>query len=83
MTRATTSGTYELDRHAGARHRTRLDSLQRDLRELTVQPHEDRIALRRRREALTADIGRAERALEEVERLLGPGPALRAVSNPP
>src|SRR5262249_17852457 len=56
--RAAASGTYELDRHAAVRHRTRLESLQRELRELTVTPATDLNEIRRRREALSADIGR-------------------------
>jgi hypothetical protein len=59
------AGVYELDRQAPARLRATLDRLQSELRELTVARGQD-IAARRTR--LTAEIGRAERALEEVER---------------
>jgi hypothetical protein len=81
--RAAAAGTYELDRHAAVRHRTRLEALQRDLRELTVTPATDLNEIRRRREALNADIGRVEKALEEIARVLGPAPPLHAIATTP
>jgi len=74
------AGVYELDRQAPARLRAELERLQRQLRELTVAGADDIGALRSRRNALTAEIGRAERALEEATRLLGGRPALAAAS---
>jgi hypothetical protein len=76
--RGSGAGVYELDRHAGARLRASLDALQRELRELTVSPAVDLGAIRVRRERLNADIGRVERALEEIGRVLGPAAPLAA-----
>lgn len=64
------AGVYELDRQAPARLRATLDRLQRELRDLTVADHGDAGAIRSRRTRLTAEIGRVERALEEVDRAL-------------
>jgi hypothetical protein len=69
---------YELDRHAGARLRARLEQLQRELRELTIAPGTDLREIRARRERVNAEIGRVERALEEIARVLGPAPPLAA-----
>jgi hypothetical protein len=74
------AGVYELDRHAGARLRATLERLQRELRELTTAPGTDLRAVRARREQLSAEIGRVERALEETARVLGPAPPLTAIS---
>lgn len=63
------AGVYELDPQAPARLRAELDRLQAELRRLTLTRGRD-VAARRTR--LTAAIGRAERALEEVARVLQP-----------
>jgi hypothetical protein len=76
--RGSGAGVYELDRHAGARLRATLEGLQRELRELTIAPGTDLRAIRARRERLNAEIGRVERALEEIARVLGPAPPLVA-----
>ncbi|WP_028060274.1 hypothetical protein [Candidatus Solirubrobacter pratensis] len=76
--RGSGAGVYELDRHAGARLRATLEGLQRELRELTISHGNDLGAIRARRERLNAEIGRVERALEEIERVLGPTPPLAA-----
>ncbi len=76
--RGSGAGVYELDRYAGARLRARLEQLQRDLRELTHTGGTDLQDIRARRERLNAEIGRAERALEEIARVLGPAPPLAA-----
>ena len=72
------SGVYELDRHAGARCRAHLEGLQRELRELTTGASGDLGAIRARRERLSTEIGRVERSLEELTRVLGPTPPLAA-----
>jgi hypothetical protein len=68
--RGNRAGVYELDRGAAHRLRQQLDALQRDLNTLsaTGSTHD---ATRARRRHLNAEINRAERALEEVTRLLG------------
>jgi hypothetical protein len=76
--RGSGAGVYELDRLAAARLRAALERLQRELRELTIAPATDLRAIRARREQLNADIGRVERALEEIARVLGPAPPLAA-----
>ena len=78
--KGTRAGVYELDRQAAARLHATLDTLQRELRELTAARAGggDLAAIRARRARLTGEIGRAERALEEVVRVLGPRPALAA-----
>jgi hypothetical protein len=60
-------GVYELDREAPQRLRRALDELHRELRELTASG--DLTQIRARRAQLTAEIGRTERALEEVTRV--------------
>ncbi len=70
------AGIYELDRHAAARLTAELDGLHHELRELTAQT--DLAAIRARRAQLNADIGRTERALEEVARVLAPARTLKA-----
>ncbi len=74
--KGTRAGVYELDRQAAGRHRAALDALQRELRELTASVGGDLAAIRARRAQLTIEIGRTERALEEIERVLGPPRAL-------
>lgn len=73
--RGTRAGVYELDRAAPRRLRAQLDALQRDLTHLPAAATEDLGATRSRRSRLLAEIGRTERALEEVSRVLTP-PAL-------
>jgi hypothetical protein len=60
-------GVYELDREAPQRLRQTLDDLHKELRELTASG--DLTQIRARRAQLTAEIGRTERALEEVTRV--------------
>jgi hypothetical protein len=74
--RSTQPGVYELDRGAGARLRTRLHALQRELRDSAAAhgPGEEAAALRARRTELNAELGRVEKAVEEVEVLLGRSP---------
>jgi hypothetical protein len=71
--RGTQSGVYELDPGAPRRLRERLDGLHAELRGLTAAPSPtaDLTAIRARRAALTAEITRAEKALEEAEAVLG------------
>jgi len=76
--RGVEAGVYELDRLAGARHRTKLEALQRELRELTLAAGGDLTAIRARRQQLSVEIGRVERALDEIARVLGPAPPLAA-----
>jgi hypothetical protein len=78
--RGTRTGVYELDRHAAQRLRETIDGLQRELRELPATGSADLAVIRGRRTQLTAEIGRAERALEEVARVLGPRPAFVAAA---
>ncbi len=80
--RGTRAGVYELDRHAAGRLRAALDSLQRELRELTAPAGAaaDLAAIRARRSQLTSEISRLERALEEIGRVLEPPPALAAAA---
>ena len=74
--RASTSST--------ARRRTRLrhtlDALHAELRDLTATGTDDLAVIRARRSQLTTEIGRAERALEEVGALLGPRRAALAAA---
>jgi len=72
--RGTQSGVYELDPTAPRRLRERLDGLHAELRGLTAAPSAtaDLTAIRARRAALTAEITRVEKALEEAEAVLGP-----------
>ena len=62
------AGVYELDRGAPARLTAALDDLHEQLRALTTGT--DLGAIRARRAQLTAEIGRTEKALEEVVRVL-------------
>jgi chaperonin cofactor prefoldin len=75
--RGTQSGVYELDLHAPARLRRRLQDLQAELRELTTTASSattDLSSIRNRRMALNLEIGKVERALEETEETLTKGP---------
>jgi phage shock protein A len=78
--KGTRAGVYELDRQAAPRLRATLDTLHHELRELTATNRGDKdlAAIRARRAQLTAEIGRTERALEEVTRVLGHRPTLAA-----
>ena len=81
--RGARAGVYELDREASARLRTTIDRLQHELRELTTTTEmtaADLNAIRARRTQLTAEIGRAERRLEEVARMFERTRALVAAS---
>src|SRR3954447_365166 len=73
--RGTQSGVYELDPAAPRRLRDRLEALHAELRGLTAAPSPtaDLTAIRARRAALTTEITRAEKALEEAESVLGSG----------
>ena len=81
--RGARAGVYELDREAPVRLRTTIDCLQHELRELTTttgMTAADLNAIRARRTQLTAEIGRAERRLEEVARVFERTRALVAAS---
>jgi hypothetical protein len=71
--RGTQSGVYELDPAAPRRLRERLEALHAELRGLTAAPSAtaDLTAIRARRAALTTEITRVEKALEEAESVLG------------
>lgn len=71
--RGTQSGVYEIDPTAPRRLRERLDALHAELRGLTAAPSAttDLTAIRARRAALTTEITRVEKALEEAESVLG------------
>jgi hypothetical protein len=69
--RGNRAGVYELDRGAAHRLRQQLDALHRELNGLTTATGTTHDATRARRRHLNAEINRAERALEEVTRLLG------------
>jgi hypothetical protein len=64
-------GVYELDRGAASRLLHEIDALQRQLGNLPTTATHDAGTTRARRSRLTSEIGRAERALEEVTRVLG------------
>lgn len=69
--RGTQSGVYELDVDAPNRMRRQLDDLQRQLTSLaTGSETADPGSMRSRRGALTRDIDKREKALEEAQRLL-------------
>ena len=70
--KGTQSGVYELDTRAPRRLRDRLDALHAELRGLTAAPHAtaDLTAIRAQRAALTTQITRVEKALEEAEAAL-------------
>ena len=71
--KASAPGVYELDRHAPARLRDRMDRLQGELREVTVAPPGpiELAAVRARRHELDLAISQLERSLEEALRVLG------------
>ena len=69
--RTTRAGVYALDTEAGARLQRELRERQDELAAVAAARGEGPV-LRRRREELTVSIGRVERALEEVVRVLGP-----------
>ncbi len=66
------AGVYALDRHAPERLEQGLQKLQRELA-ATATATADIATIRARRMQLTAEIGRAERALEEAIRVLDEG----------
>ncbi len=72
------AGVYELDREAPARLKAALDDLHEQLRALTTGT--DITTIRARRAQLTGEIGRTEKALEEVARVLAPARGLVAAS---
>jgi hypothetical protein len=72
-------GVYELDREAPQRLRAILDDLHEQLRNHTTGTN--LTAIRARRAQLTAEIGRTEKALEEVARVLAPARELSAAAS--
>src|SRR4051812_8452513 len=74
--RGTRAGIYELDRGAFHRLRLQIDALQHELSTLPPTGTHDAAVIRASRSRLNTEIGRAERALEEVARVLGPLPSL-------
>ena len=82
VTRGTQTGVYAIDLQAPRRLRDRLAGLQGELRSLAATPDAtaDLAAIRERRSEITAVMGRLERALEEAEALLAPGPDLQHVA---
>src|SRR3954453_4053287 len=70
--RGARAGTYELDRGALHRLRLHIDVLQRELGALPPTTTHDGAVIRARRSRLNTEIARAERAIEEVARVLGP-----------
>jgi hypothetical protein len=67
--KGTQSGVYEVDRAAARRLRRRLEELHGELRALAATPGQgvEVSVLRTRRGELNAELGRVEKALEEVE----------------
>ena len=75
--RGTQSGVYELELQAPARVRAQLHNLQVQLRELTATASSsatDLSSIRSRRTALSLEISKVEKALEEAEETLRKGP---------
>jgi hypothetical protein len=72
MRKTTEAGVYQLDPDAPDRLRRRLSDLQAELRAVTANPTvtDDLAEVRRRREQVLAEVAQAERALEEVARVL-------------
>jgi hypothetical protein len=70
--KGTQPGAYEVDRQAPLRIRRRLEGLQAELREVTVEPHApiELASVRARRHELDLAISQQERALEEALRVL-------------
>jgi chaperonin cofactor prefoldin len=74
--KSTQAGVYELDRGALRRLRRRRDELQDELRALTAPGQGTEVSvLRTRRTELNTELGRLEKALEEVELLFADVPA--------
>jgi hypothetical protein len=71
--KATQPGVYEIDRNAPLRIRQRLDKLQLELREVTLDSQTP-AAVRARRHELDVAISQLERALEEASRVLSATP---------
>jgi prefoldin subunit 5 len=73
VSKSTQAGVYELDRGAAGRLRARREDLQRELRAsaATQGIGEEAAALRARRTELNAELGRVEKAMEEVAALFG------------
>jgi prefoldin subunit 5 len=73
VSKSTQPGMYELDRGAAGRLRARREDLQRELRAsaATQGIGDEAAALRARRTELNAELGRVEKAMEEVEALFG------------
>jgi hypothetical protein len=78
--RGSRAGVYELDRAAFHRLRLQIDALQHELGSLPATGTHDAAVIRTRRSRLTTDISRAERAIEEVARVLGPRASLAATA---
>jgi hypothetical protein len=76
--RGTRAGFYELDRSAFHRLRLQIDALQHELSALPPTGTHDAAVIRDRRSRLSTEISRAERAIEEVARVLGPRTSLAA-----
>src|SRR4051794_10771897 len=76
--RGVRAGTYELDRGAFHRLRLHIDALQRELSAFPPTATHDGAVIRARRSRLNTEITRAERAIEEVARVLGPRAPLAA-----
>jgi hypothetical protein len=73
--KSTQAGVYELDRGALRRLRRRRDELQDELRALTAPGQGAEVSvLRTRRTELNTELGRVEKALEEVELLFTDAP---------
>jgi hypothetical protein len=73
-------GVYELDRGAAQRLCHEIDALQRELSALPATGTHDAAVIRAHRGRLNTEISRAERALEEVSRVLGPRSSLAATA---
>jgi hypothetical protein len=76
--RGSRAGYYELDRGAFHRLRLHIDGLQHELSAIPPTATHDGAVIRARRSRLNTEIGRAERAIEEVARVLGPRTRLAA-----
>src|SRR4051812_6843010 len=76
--RGSRAGFYELDRGAFHRLRVKIDALQHELAALPPTGTHDGAVIRATRSRLTTEITRAERAIEEVARVLGPRTRLAA-----
>jgi hypothetical protein len=76
--KGTRAGVYELDRGAAHLLRRQIDGLHREISALPAAGTHDAAVIRARRRRLTTEISRAERALEEVVRVLEPHGELAA-----